>query len=682
MHKLTFLITITFLFLFFSSNLPALEREKLMYWETEDIIISATKLIQHLEEAPAIATVISEKEIRNMGARNLLDVLKRVPGLAVSIVTGYGKFGVESRGIISPSSERVLLMIDGHRVNESIRGTGIWHFGDMTVENIKRVEVVRGPLFAIHGANAFAAMINVVTKDAKDIDGVDARVGSGSFDTRHYNILAGSKKSDKSKFEIAGMVDYFDTNGAKLHIDRDAAGGSGDTVYQIDKTDVSLKMAYGDFTFNSRYLERNGDGGYVGPLNVLSDKSREEVRHFLGDLKYAHSLSKIIDLKFKAYFDQFEWFSFVEILPGGVSPLFPDGMIGTPEVKNRTTGLEVQVDFSIGEKNTLTAGTLYEKIEQFDVKHSANFDPTTDPPLHLGSLQDVTSWGNWNRDVNRYISAIYLQDIWKITPKVEATLGIRHDRYSDFGETTNPRFGMVWRYSANTIAKFLYGEAFRAPSFVELYNENNPVQRGNADLDPEKIKTFEVSLESGFFEKYKTRFTYFYSEIDDLIRERKPDWRYENLDEAVVDGIEAEGAHYFNKSSNIYVNYTYQNARDKNTHHRLPDVAAQKGNVGFNLAFGRYVNINANLLVVGPRPRDSRDSRDRVDGYEVVDLTLIGKNFFKNLEIRGSIYNLFDESYADPEKYTDPLQRKGLLLLEDDYPREGRSFVLEARYKF
>ena len=220
------LLFVTLIFIF-PTNAPAEEREELMYRDVEDIIISATKLIQRLEDTPAIATVISSKEIREMGARNLFDILKRIPGIGISMVTGYGKFGVESRGIKSAFSEKVLLIIDGHKVNETIRGAGIWQFGDMAVENIKRVEVIRGPGSAIHGANAFVAVINVVTKNAKDIDGVDLRIGNGSFGAEHYNLMVGNKDS---KLDIAGMVDYFDTSGARLHVDKDAAPAEAVTL--------------------------------------------------------------------------------------------------------------------------------------------------------------------------------------------------------------------------------------------------------------------------------------------------------------------------------------------------------------------------------------------------------------------------------------------------------------------
>lgn len=679
MRKSIHMKTLFFAFSIFllPSNLPAQEREMLMFMDLDDIVVSAAKRLQPSKDAPAVVTVISEVEIRNMGARNLFDALKRVPGIGVSIVTGYGKFGIESRGIISAFSEKVLLMINGHRVNESIRGTGVWHFGDMTVENIKRVEVIRGPGSALHGANAFVAVINVVTKDAEDIDGIDVRAGAGSFDTSHYNLMMGKKGT---KLKIAAMVDYYKTDGAKMHIDQDAAGRSGETDGRAEKTDAALKISYGDFTFNGRYLDKN-EGGYIGAVNVLSDENKMDSRYAYGELSYKHSPSKDIQLLIKGYWDYFAWSSFIEILPESLFP--PEGMIGIPKVKNRTLGSEVQLDYSIGDNHTLTAGALYEDIKQYDVKQYANFDPNTgDPLLPPGSVQDITSWANWNRNITRYVSAIYVQDVWKVAPEVEATLGVRCDHYSDFGSSTNPRLGLVWSLSEKSRVKLLYGEAFRAPNFVELYNENNPVQRGNPDLDPEKIKTYELSLEQRFGENANAKLAYFNSKITDLIRERKADWRYENLDSAEIEGIEAEFRMNFDKASYGYLNYTYQNPRDRVSGDKLPDVAGHKGNIGFNLSLGGYVNANVNLLMVGKRPRDIDDPREDLDGYEVVDLTLIGKNFYKNLEIRGSVYNLFNERYADPEKYTDPVQRSSLDLLEGDFPREKRMFIIEARYTF
>ncbi len=97
------------------------------------------------------------------------------------------------------------------------------------------------------------------------------------------------------------------------------------------------------------------------------------------------------------------------------------------------------------------------------------------------------------------------------------TAGVRHDQYDDFGGTTNPRFGLVWNFLKNGDLKLLYGQAFRAPNFLELYNQNNPAAEGNPNLDPERIKTYEISLGYRLGGSYAMNANYFYNDINDLI---------------------------------------------------------------------------------------------------------------------------------------------------------------------
>ncbi len=641
------------------------EEEMLLFFEKKDLIVTATRRPQKVSEAPAIATVITAEQIRNMGARNLLDVLKIVPGLGVSIVTGYGKYGIESRGIKSIDTEKILMMIDGHRVNETLSGGATWVFDDMMVENIKRVEIIRGPASALYGANAFVAAINVVTMDSGDIDGIDARAGGGSFSTQHYDLLFGK---EYSKFKIEGNFDYLDSKGAKLNVESDRLKKSGQTDDWKKRYDLGLKMSYGDVSFNGRYVNKER-GPYIGVANALNDESKIETGHLFGELIYKHSLKEDLHLLLKGYYDNYYWKANWEIFPEGALSGFPDGFIGIPEAKNRTYGSEIQVDYSLWDKNTVTAGVLYEDIRQYDVRHSSNFNPNTNAPL--GSLQDVTSWGNWNQNKDRNISALYIQDVWKFTSDIEGTFGVRYDNYSDFGNTTNPRLGLVWNLLEKLNLKLLYGSAFRAPNFKELYNTNNPAQTGNPDTKPEKIKTYEASLGYQFTKNHSLTVTYFDTEIEDIIDlENK---KFKNIGKAKVNGIETELKAKYRDSTYGYVNYTYQYPWDVNAAYRLHDVATHKGNIGVNMGLNEYLNANANLLVVGARSRTKTDTRGELSGYEVLDLTLIGKNFYKNAEIRGSVYNLMDEKYVDPENTNQ---------VKNDFPREGISFILEARYMF
>lgn len=638
--------------------------ELLLFFDEEDlIIITATKSPKKIKDAPAIASVISAKQIRDLGARSLLDILKIVPGIGISKTFYHGINGIESRGIRSLYSEKVLIMIDGQRVNSITTGGATWVFDDLMVENIKRVEVIRGPGSALYGANAFVAVINVVTYDPGDIEGVDLRASVGSFDTQRYNLMFGKKFSE---LKVAGFFDFFDTNGPELNIPSDSIGQNGKTDDWKEKYDVGLKASYKDFSFNIRYINKNR-GPYIGAAPVLNDESRIDTDQLFTELKYQQDIGDDLQVTIKGYYDRFFWKGTWEVFPEG-SPGFPDGMTGIAEAKNKIFGTEIQADYKLGGNNTITAGIVLEQKEQYGVGHRGNYDPKTDPPILIGPVQDIALW---QKNEKRRVTAFYLQDVWKFLPALEGTFGLRYDHYSDFGETINPRTGLVWQLSEKTNIKLLYGSAFRAPNFVELYNDNNPAQVGNPDLDPEKIQTYEMSVDYQFNENLSWNITYFYNDIKDTIGLSGTD--FANLGKTKVDGVEVEFKTRFSMRNYGYLNYTYQEARDGDTGAKLPGVATQKGNLGVNLGITEYLNINSNLLVVGPKPRGISDTRGELSGYEVVDLSMILSNFYKGAEIRASIYNFFDETYADPDNTG---------AITNDFPREGRSFILEARYKF
>jgi iron complex outermembrane receptor protein len=231
----------------------------------------------------------------------------------------------------------------------------------------------------------------------------------------------------------------------------------------------------------------------------------------------------------------------------------------------------------------------------------------------------------------------------------------------------------------NTSLKLLYGSAFRAPSFTELYHMNNPVLIGNPDLDPEKVKTYEAGLEHRFSERYTLRLNYFYNDVEDLIiLGEKPSPTepalYENKGSAKVQGIETELLIDFGNDYYGYLNHSYQDPQDGETDKRLADVPSQRANAGINLAPWKYLNANVNVSWTGKRPRAEGDTRDNLSSSTLVDVTLIAKKFYETLEIRGSVYNLFNEDYRDPSPF--PVQ------VPNDYPTNEKMFLIEARYSF
>ena len=663
-------------------------KDLLMFFEEQDLV-TATKRPTSLRKAPAIATIITADEIRNMGARNLLDVLKMVPGFGIS-TTEFGGNMIEVRGIRTSLNEKILFMIDGHSLNKNFNGSALYNVADMIpLENIRQMEVVRGPGSALYGNSAFVATINIITRNAEEINGLEVKGGGGSFDSFKGNLVGGKPIGDK--FTVSGSLDRQQTNGPKLRVESDYLSGNPSTFpfptapfsqapgtpdLKFNQTDAFLKVGYGDLTFRSHYLTRQKNL-YIGIVSALTDdSSKDQVDNYWGELAYTLRPADGLSVNMKLSYDHYEQDPNVKIYPNGFAfGAYPDGLIGKPLVKNRTIGGELQVDWDIFKGNHLIAGLSFEELRQYDTKQQANFDPITLAPL--GAVQDVV---NWNKDATRQIFATYLQDEWQLPAQVNLTAGVRYDHYSDFGDTVNPRAGLVWSFLENADMKLLYGQAFRAPNFQELYNINNPVVVGNPNLKPERIQTYEAGLAWRLNRFFAANANYFFSTIKDQIG-----WDpttsgaaavNANLHKSETQGVEvgANGAY----GADLYwkLSYAYQDPRDADTDQRLSYVPSQRASGSVNYALTKYVNLHSDVLWTGPRPRPQGDTRSEMPAYTTVDLAVTLKNFYKTMEIQATVRNLFDQRYNDPDTSGAAAKIPG------DFPREGISGFVTASYRF
>ncbi|MGD0283666.1 MAG: TonB-dependent receptor, partial [Dissulfurispiraceae bacterium] len=481
-----------------------------------------------------------------------------------------------------------------------------------------------------------------------------------------------------------GNINYLKTDGAKLPIQKDRLSASEPTVSMapgnsdlaLEKTDIFLKAAYGNLSLKGQYLI-NHRSAYIGNASALTDNNLITYTDFWNELIYNQPITENLSSKLRLYFDQFEQHVQVELFPPGfrtsATNVFPNGMIGAPSLKDRTLGAELQFDYEPFDGNHLMIGANYENITQFDVTESTNFNPLTN--AYLGSIQDITSWGNFNKDVKRDVTAGYLQDEWAIRENLNATAGARFDHYSDFGSSLNPRAGLVWGFMKDAELKLLYGQAFRAPSFVELYNANNPTVLGNSKLQPETVDTYEADAGYRFATAYRISIDYFYSKIQDLITRDTAvsPAMYENIGSADVSGIETELTGNYSGANYWKLSYTYQIPKNAATGQNLDSVPSHRVTAQVNYEITKYVNSHVDVLWTGSRPRAAGDNRDTVPSYTTVDLTLVGQKFVKNLEIALMIHNLFDEKYVDPDSSG---------LVPTDFPRAGRDIRIGATYKF
>ncbi len=625
--------------------------------------------MQTADKAPAIVSVITAEKIRKSGARSLYEVLQRVPGFGVSMAR-YGKHMIEVRGIKTIHSEKIKMLIDGHSTNGVLDNSFTWGPDSLSLNNIKRIEIIRGPGSALHGSNAFVGIINIVTNEAEDIDGVIITAGSGNFDTKHVNVQAGKRFNN---IDASYFIDVYDTNGSHRTVSPDVIGRTGNTDLKLRRLETGLKIKYKDFSWNTHFIDTQR-GAYIGALSILGDENKFDNQDFFSELNYSHSINEDLVVSATGFIDKVSRGNYLELYPEGFTPFtgtswFDDGMIANPSGKETILGAEVQLDYKTKENHLLTIGARAEKHELSDAKAVSNVHTLTGAPLD--SVQETTHLGGWidESKANRNIVALYLQDVWSVTETIDMTLGVRHDNYSDFGGTTNPRVAFVWQFLQDWDLKALYGTAFRAPTINELYIKNNAVVKGNENLNPETMKTAELSL--GFNkENLQARATYFNITFENKIL---PDPIInENKGGADVQGVELEAELEIYDVARFYGNYTFQDAEDSETGKALPDVSRHKANIGADLSLGRYLNVNFNLFGSSSRPRAEGDGRPALKKYSLLDIAIIGKSFYPGVELRASVFNVLDENHVDPSLPDG---------IPNDHPRAGRSFMLDVTYR-
>ena len=635
----------------------------------EEVTI-ATRHETQISKAPSIVTVITDEEIKNLGYRTFAEILRTVPGFEILKKADFGDVVPAVRGL--ESANKVRVMLNGHFINNPLRGGAFGNFDDFPVDNIKRIEIIRGPGSAMYGENAFTAVINIITKDAKDIDGVKVSSGYGSFDTYDENIVFGKTYG---KVKVSGMVHYKQSEGfdgivesdSQTRIDNSlgfpaASRAPGRVEDGRQEYDLNLKAVYKDVYFEGWYSNRNR-GPFIGPQYALNDESDVESNYVFGEVGYKKTFEERLTLKPRVYYDQFDNNTYIESFSEGVTlPLdtdgdgkddkfntYPDGFIGNGKVIQKIVGTEIPFDYELFDGNVITLGLEYRLINQTNVRFSSNFNPATLEPLD--SIQDFSDTYPYLKEATRRIWSVYLQDTWDLTDTVNLTLGARHDQYSDFGGATSPRSGLTWAFMKDASLKLLYGEAFRAPSFMEMFSTNQPAIQGNEDLDPETIRTYELGLSYKFNKHVSSSVNYFFNDIKDLIVLRTLESaqntsRYENFGDARIQGVEMETKVDIAKGNYVFMNYTFQSPEGDDGDD-LPFVAKHKGNFGVNIHYWKYLNTNLSAFVSGPRSREEDDTRDDLPAYTLLNLSVIGKEFFKTVEVYGTVYNLLDKDYSD-----------------------------------
>jgi len=644
-----------------ASDEEALFEDELLFGEIPSVF-TASKFEQKVTEAPARTSIVTRDEIQRFGYRFLSEVLQSVPGFYLHNDRNYARLGVRGFNIPGDYNSRVLLLVDGHRTNENISDSA--DIDDMfllDVDLIERVEVVRGPGSSLYGSNAFFAVVNVITRNGRDLNGGEIAGSVGSDDTYQGRVSHGKRLANGVEYLVSGT--YHESDGNDRVYAREFDDPTTNNGYYEDNDDREFgqlfgEISFGDFTLQGAYInrEKHVPTGAFGTLYNDPNSYTRDKRAY-ADLKYQTQLENGGELMGRVYYDRYEYtgdYPFDYADPG--DPL--DYVINKDEGEGEWWGAEVQVAKELFERHRLTVGAEYrDSLKQAQ----KNYDV-------YGTYLDI--------DTDDYSWALYAQDEFRIRDDLILSAGLRYDYFDTFGSTTNPRLALIWSPMHGTTLKGIYGTAFRAPSAYELYyDDDGETQKAPDNLEPEEIQTFELILGQQLTPELRGIASIFKNTIDNLVvLDTDPAdglLVLDNRDDAKVKGAELELQGHWDSGWRGGLSYTYQNAESRSDGRRLTNYP------GHMVKLNLIAPLIEEKLTAGLewQYESSRKTLagERSDDIYLTNLTLSSQYWVPGLTLSASVYNLFDEHYSHPgsEEHTQDL-------LEQD----GRTFRVKLQYAF
>jgi iron complex outermembrane receptor protein len=620
-------------------------------------VYSASKYMQSASDAPSSVTVITSDEIQKYGYRTLADILQNTRGFYVTNDRDYSFVGVRGFGRLGDSNNRILVLIDGHRINDNVFGEP--YLGTeflVDVDLIERVEIIRGPSSSLYGADAFFAVINVITRKPPQLKGVELSFAPASFGTYDGRASYGGQYKGIDMM-LSGT--FYNSQGQTLfypQFDSPATnyGITRNTDYESFQH-ILATISFHGFTLQGLFSARDKGvpTAYYGALFNDPRTQNYDYHQYL-DLSYQHSIGEKWDLSARTSYDQARLQA-----PVAYSTGLPDGSttVETYSFRGGWSDSEAKLSTTLLEKHKITLGT-----EITDNVRQDQGDYTALGNVFVSDPASSTSW------------ALYGQDEFAIIHNLTLSAGLRYDRYSNFGGTTNPRLGLIYHPFHPTTLKLLYGTAFRAPEPFEL-RPDYALFDNNLRLKPETIGSIEGVVEQTFGQRLTLSGSVFHNRISDLITpEPNPSdghTVYENFDKAAATGVELELDGRLASGLQGRASYSYTNAEQPVTHQTLANSPQHLGKLGLVYpVMQRRLFASVDAQYISPVQTLAGNT---VSGYSVFNVTLLGHTLGKHLDLSTSIYNILDKKYFNPGRPED---------VQDAIQQDGRNFRIKITGRF
>lgn len=612
-------------------------------------VYGASKELERALDAPSAVTVIERAELVSQGYRTLADVLRHVRGFVVTDDRNYEHVGV--RGFAQPGdfNGRILLLVDGHRVNEPVFGSapiGLEFPVDLAL--VERIEIVRGPGSALYGSNAFFAVIDVVTRRAAAVDGAELAALAGSHEEH-----GGRATLARDGWTLSTTA--FDSAGARLTYDEFAATPSGGTTDTDDERGASafLQLERGPWRVQGTFVQRE-KGIPTGSYGTVFDHPENRTLDQRGwvALEYRGGDGERHELRGRVAWDHYAY--------RGTYVYDESGSGGSPEALNRDSThaswltLEGEASWLTLPRQRLTAG--FELREEFHVDQANR----TGSDVFLDDHHEGR------------VAGVFVQDELDLGAGFSLSAGLRLDDYTYSGSSLNPRLALVRTHDGDCSSKLLFGTAFRPPNAYELYYEAPGSQKASPGLEPETITSLEAVHErySGDH-RWRGGVSAYWNRIEDLIVLGVDPLDgllvHENVGAATGLGLELELEHRLDSGASFVLSHAWQRSEDDETGERLVNSPEHLTTLRSEWPLGETFTLGLAAHAMDQR----RTLAGETGGFARFDLNLAG-HLGHGLELGLLVSNLLDREYADPV---------GSELVQDALEQDGRALRLSLTWR-
>jgi len=571
--------------------------------QIKEVVVTATRTEKEQKDVTQSVTVITAEDIKKSGATTAAEVIERTSGVELN---DYGTRGsLNNISIRGASFQQVLVLLDGRRMNSSSAGGFDMSNLPVLVDEIDRIEIVRGASSALYGTDAVGGVVNIITKTTTTAEtSVTGEAGSHG-----YQSVAVANANKMGKFSYALSAGKEKSDGFRTNSDLDKTIAGAKFGYELSQ-DSSLEMS-------ADYLEKQI--GVPGSEQFPSPLAQEWDRNTGASLTYRTKFSKELDLRLNAYENRDK-----------IIYKDPDFALDSKHV-GKTTGAEAQTNWMVNSWNQLSAG----------VEVKEDHLTSTDAGEHTASL--------W---------AAYLQDEISIGEPLIVVIGGRNDSHSVYGDKFSPRVSARYLIAGpGTIIRASAGEAFRAPTLNDLYWSFDGFAMGNANLKPETSKEYEGGVEQPFGKGNSVKVIAFERKVKDLIQ-WQPDANFiyspVNIGKARITGYEAEVKLVPVEQLTWAVNYTYMDPVDETTGEKIYYVIPQRQIKSYvNLSLFSIMNLYIESRIVRNYVKPGEPSWQ----YEVVDAKVtmpVSLGQHMKAEVFIGEKNIFNRKYSTVKGYPMP----------------------------